>query len=1170
MYKWVLIICALSFFLFNHAEAQNISNEGTDFWAVFPTHDPSRDGRENVALANIRIYVTAKVASEVVVTCGAFSTGPMLIPVNTAVPVDVPRASAYIDQTEANSGPFNKGIHIVVTPGHGKVAVFEHIYAGARSAASLILPKEALGREYYSMNYTQDFNRNEISKNFLVLVATDPNTTLVLHKKDGTTFKINFINAGEVYEYMPGNQEDLTGIYVEIDPSSPDNCNKRFAAYSGSTSLTIGCGGSRDPLFQQLYPVGSWGENYGVVPFIDRRYIIRILAQQDNTAVQFEGRSITLNKGQFYTSPELTDASFVSADKKISVAQYSLTQACSSMNGDELIGDPEMVLLNPVEFNVKSTTLFSSDQEKILSRYINVFIKTSATPTFKINGEPVNPVWIAVPSNPAYSYAQMEITDISSYLSANEGFNAVAYGFGAHESYAYSAGTNLAANTYFLVTNKITQRDAQNACIGQESDFKIILPYQVSKITWKLDEETEEEGLLDSRLITTADGTVAYEYIYEKNETFNELKPHMVTIKIELPSDGAGCLSDGAEFIYPFDVYPLPTPDFDVSADNCADTEIKFTDLSTSNLTDRPLNKWLWDFGDGTPPSTEQSPKHVYASSGPFVVKLSAGLDEGCMSDVLPKTIRVRPKITAKFSVATISCINKEVVFQDQSTVEPGTTIVKWHWNFGDGTPIAGDLTIANPKHPYTAPGKYTVTLITETANGCKSLPFPTEITILDLPRPDFALPEICEADDIAEFKNLSLDVDGSNTGLTYSWDFGDPTDPSASPQTNGTHKYALAGIYIVKLTTTNANGCTNFTTKRFTVNGSDVRPSFSIVNKDNLCSSVKVKFKNTSQVKPLGNVTKLRWYFDLLNKPGEFIEDEDPVFDKEYEFPYPVATSTVPRVIKVKLVAFSGEICAQETEQEITLYPSPHVAFDDIPDVCINTGNVKLNQARELLNVPGEGVYSGAGTTADGLFDPVKAGLGSHEITYTFTASQTGCQDVQVKRITVNPIPEIIIDKDIYILEGGIKKVNATATGIGLSFEWSPAAGLDRVDILNPVITGNQDRAYTLTVSTAKGCSISERIFVHVIKAIEPANAFSPNGDGINDTWILKYIETYPNTTVDIFNRYGEKVFFSQGYSIPFDGNYKGNLLPVGTYYYMINPKNGRKIITGSLTLIR
>ncbi|MNY36565.1 hypothetical protein D3C86_1710630 [compost metagenome] len=130
--------------------------------------------------------------------------------------------------------------------------------------------------------------------------------------------------------------------------------------------------------------------------------------------------------------------------------------------------------------------------------------------------------------------------------------------------------------------------------------------------------------------------------------------------------------------------------------------------------------------------------------------------------------------------------------------------------------------------------------------------------------------------------------------------------------------------------------------------------------------------------------------------------------------------------------------------------------------------------------------------------------------------------------------------------------------------------AGLDRDNILNPTVKIDEDKTYTLTVTTGAGCSISAQVKVHVVNSIDAANAFSPNGDGVNDVWLLKYIESYPNVTVDVFNRYGEKVFFSQGYSIPFDGNYNGRQLPVGTYFYMINPKNGKKIITGALTLIR
>ncbi len=82
--------------------------------------------------------------------------------------------------------------------------------------------------------------------------------------------------------------------------------------------------------------------------------------------------------------------------------------------------------------------------------------------------------------------------------------------------------------------------------------------------------------------------------------------------------------------------------------------------------------------------------------------------------------------------------------------------------------------------------------------------------------------------------------------------------------------------------------------------------------------------------------------------------------------------------------------------------------------------------------------------------------------------------------------------------------------------------------------------------------------------------NAFTPNGDGINDTWNIKNLDTYANCTVNIFTRYGQKVYSSIGYGVSWDGKYNGADLPVSTYYYIIDLKNGLKVISGSVTIIR
>lgn len=82
--------------------------------------------------------------------------------------------------------------------------------------------------------------------------------------------------------------------------------------------------------------------------------------------------------------------------------------------------------------------------------------------------------------------------------------------------------------------------------------------------------------------------------------------------------------------------------------------------------------------------------------------------------------------------------------------------------------------------------------------------------------------------------------------------------------------------------------------------------------------------------------------------------------------------------------------------------------------------------------------------------------------------------------------------------------------------------------------------------------------------------NSFSPNGDGRNDLWEIKNLNAYPHNTVEVFNRNGQRLFRSIGYSIAWDGTFKGQPVPQATYYYIVNLKNGSKSLSGSVTIVR
>jgi gliding motility-associated-like protein len=270
-------------------------------------------------------------------------------------------------------------------------------------------------------------------------------------------------------------------------------------------------------------------------------------------------------------------------------------------------------------------------------------------------------------------------------------------------------------------------------------------------------------------------------------------------------------------------------------------------------------------------------------------------------------------------------------------------------------------------------------------------------------------------------------------------------------------------------------------------------------------------------------------------------------------------------------MLAYSGGVCNDEEIQTITLKSAPEVVFSSIPDVCQEVPPFMLTQASEKNAQAGIGIYSGNGVSASGIFSPAQAGLGKHTIKYVFTANN-GCADSLSREILVMPTPALFAGRDTIILQGGEVKLNAIASGNNLTYKWAPSLGLSRDDILDPVASPLDDVTYVLTVTSDQGCVSVDAIFVKVLKSPEVPNAFTPNGDGVNDIWNIKYLESYANASVKVFSRYGSVVYYSiKGYAQPWKGQMNGSDLPMGTYYYIIDPKTkGRKVISGAVTIIR
>jgi gliding motility-associated-like protein len=1192
----LLVIFGLIFGLSSFAIAQNTSNKGTDFWLAYSGHI---DGK----VSKMTLFLSSDITTTYKVEGLGQTIASNTITANTITPVFIDPAVFDVHIASSDLVEINKGIHI--TTG-SPISVYAVISNSARTAGSLILPTKSLGREYYAFSYQNVGGaQNGNAKSEFTIVAVEDDTEIEITptvsstsgtRTANTTFKIPVkLNKGDVYQYQSVN--DVSGSIIK----TLGTC-KPIAVFSGNTWAAFCEDGNTitnpnvtlpgkpapsggDNLYQQLFPISAWGKNFVTAPFYNTENgnidAIRIIVSEDNTNISVNGSSVSAfgtalanpyKKGSIITY-FTNKPSIVKADRPIGVAQYQSAQNCNASNRIAVTfpGDPEMTILNPIEQTLSDITVFSKlisvtgVRTNINKYYLNIILKTVDAPTLKVDGLAVSGFKTI---DAEYSYVIIDVSTSQDQhrIVANGGFVAIAYGYGAVESYAYLAGADVKNLFQNITANNQSNLLISSNCVNKSSKFILKLPYQTSNIVWDVNDGngpfTQSAPAFTTSLI---DGRTIYSYVYPRADPVYSAAGKYLITAVAINPNPSGC--NGLEVVsFEFEIFNKPSAVYTATLQSCANTKITFTDASQGN--GKSIKKWFWDFGDNEF-STDKNPMHTYAASGDYSVKLMVEGETGCQSDVVTQIVHVIALPVVNFSTSSPSCESKDVTFTDLSTTAEGN-IIKWTWDFGDGSTIEEKNSAAPFTRKYLLPGTYQVKLKLVTDKGCESIVFEKSIVINPVPIVNFGIPEICIRDSFAQFTDSSTIADGSV--LSYLWDFGNPVAGSlnSSNLKNPTHKYTIAGTYQVSLTVTSAAGCVTKLVKSFQVSGAVPKADFLVLNSTQLCSNKEVVFRNTSTV-DFGTIGKVEWFFDYGGDLSFKLIDENPFPGKEYRIQYPVFSAPASKQFRVRMLAYSGGVCNDEKIQTITVKSVPEVIFTAIPDVCQELLPFQLTQASEKNAQAGIGIYSGNGVSASGIFSPALAGLGKHTIKYVFT-SNNGCADSLSREILVMPTPALFAGRDTIILEGGEVKLNAIASGNNLSYKWVPSLGLSKDDILDPVASPLDDITYVLTVTSDQGCVSVDAIFVKVLKSPEVPNAFTPNGDGINDIWNIKYLESYANASVKVFSRYGSVVYYSiKGYAQPWKGQMNGNDLPMGTYYYIIDPKTkGRKLISGSVTIIR
>lgn len=191
-----------------------------------------------------------------------------------------------------------------------------------------------------------------------------------------------------------------------------------------------------------------------------------------------------------------------------------------------------------------------------------------------------------------------------------------------------------------------------------------------------------------------------------------------------------------------------------------------------------------------------------------------------------------------------------------------------------------------------------------------------------------------------------------------------------------------------------------------------------------------------------------------------------------------------------------------------------------------------------------------------------------SHEQAFTITISQkpvltgTGNETYPNRKIAASANPSISMGygSDLFVSGADI-----------VSYNWTPATGLNSTSVSNPIATPKTTTTYTVEVTNRFGSKTKVAITVIVREDynITPSNLLTPNGDGENDQWTIENLAAYPSNKVLIFDRSGKIVYTKTGYTNDWNGQFNGVALPEGTYYYVIMLNNGAAEKKGFITII-
>jgi gliding motility-associated-like protein len=613
----------------------------------------------------------------------------------------------------------------------------------------------------------------------------------------------------------------------------------------------------------------------------------------------------------------------------------------------------------------------------------------------------------------------------------------------------------------------------------------------------------------------------------------------------------------------------IPDAIFEVLEPNrlCSNDSISIKDTSTVDIGSIVRVEIVWDLvGAPNVFEVEDNPfpgklyKHLYPTfhqpaTRQYRVKIRSYSGESCVDSTFRDiALLAAPKV--QFDPISDTCLYIEPFKLTQAFEVygmPGTYVYS-------GTSIsAADSSF----YPVIAGvGLDTVQFKYSTLTGCSDSATQT-ILIEEPPIAHFGyMSPFCE-DVAVRFSDSSTTPLG--TLVAWTWNYGDGSAEETTLQADSVkHIFANSIEYSVQLVVTNSVGCKSLPDTVLIPIQPEPLASFTF--SDTVCLPIAdVQFNNTTSIADGTEATiTYRWSFGDASANGT---DTTSLINPRYTY-----SNLGPFAVTLTATSLAG--CIGDTIISVnTIHPQPEANFQLASAGVCEGASIRLTDVsdpKDGTTVAWSWNY-GDGNTSDEE-DPshIYADSGNYTISLYITNSFGCVSDTTTQVFRVYPYPIISAGPDLTVLEGEPITIQATAIGNNLQFAWTNWFFLNNYQILNPICTPDNNMTYTLKVTGEGGCISTDEVKVSVWRKPQIPNTFSPNNDGINDYWVIEHLRDYKYAKVKVFTRTGQQVFQSIGYNEPWDGKKNGKALPMDTYYYIIEPGNGRAPITGFVTIIK